>query len=165
MEVYAHRLINLCCLFQLEINAMEGLEIVLYAGNENCTLRTKSSYWNPFQDFPAYATHLTPIYGAYFLFVTMVIAGGTWACCKFSRGRRADTRIPYQQLEMGTQTRSSSAVVDSNVAVGWDESWDEDWDEEEAASQPSEKHTGSVSANGLTSRSPIKDGWDMDWDD
>ncbi|KAG1338149.1 hypothetical protein COCNU_04G004550 [Cocos nucifera] len=149
---------------EIPLNATEGLEIVLNAANGNCTLHPKaSSDWDPFQ-FPAYATHLTPIYGAYFLFVTLVISGGTWACCKFRRGRRADTRIPYQQLEMGTQTQS--AVVDSNTADGWDEGWDEDWDEEEAAPQPSEKHTtGSVSANGLTSRSPRKDGWDMDWDD
>ncbi|XP_010922753.1 uncharacterized protein [Elaeis guineensis] len=151
---------------KISINATEGLEIFLSARSENCTLHTKASDWNLFQDFPAYATHLTPIYGAYFLCVTMVICGGTWACCKFRRGRRVDTRIPYQQLEMGAQTQSSSAVVGSNTADGWDEGWGEDWDEEEAAPQPSEKHTtGSVSANGLTSRSPRKDGWDMDWDD
>ncbi|XP_008788530.2 uncharacterized protein LOC103706253 [Phoenix dactylifera] len=152
---------------KIPINAAKGLEmtIVLYVGNESCTLQTKaSSDWNPFQLLPAYAAHLTPIYGAYFLFVTMVISGGAWACCKFRRGRRAD-RIPYQQLEMGTQAQSTSAVVDSDTVDGWDEGWDEDWDEDEAAPQPSEKHTtGSVSANGLTSRSPRKDGWDVDWD-
>ncbi|XP_038988597.1 uncharacterized protein LOC103708905 [Phoenix dactylifera] len=152
----------------ISMNAMSGLEIVINAGKGNCILHTKTSFsnWNPVQQFPSYATHLTPIYGAYFLFVTMVIAGGTWACCKFRRGRRDDTGIAYQQLEMGAQTQSSSAVVDSNKADDWDEGWDEEWDEEEAVPQASEKlPTGSVSANGLTSRSPRKHGWDVDWDD
>ncbi|KAG1365622.1 hypothetical protein COCNU_12G006220 [Cocos nucifera] len=151
----------------IHMTAKSGLEIVLNAGKGNCILHTNTSFsdWNPFW-FPSYATHLTPIYVAYFLFVTMVIAGGTWACCKCRRGRRADTGIPYQQLEMGAQTQSSSAVIDSNTAYGWDEGWDEEWDEEEAVPQASEKHpTGSVSANGLTSRSPRKDGWDVDWDE
>lgn len=153
---------------KIPIKAMGVLEIVLNAGAATCSLHPRSSpsEWNLFQQLAPYATHVTPIYGAYFLFVFVVIAGGTWACCKFRRGRRANTVIPYQQLEMGAQTQSNSAVVDSNTADGWDESWDEDWDEEEAVPQPSAKHsTGSVSANGLSSRSPRKDGWDVDWDD
>lgn len=142
-----------------KIPITEGSDIVLGAGEWNCTLHSSRQIFD-------YAAQLTPIHGAYFLFVTMVIAGGAWACCKFRRGRRAaDAGIPYQQLEMGAQPQSSSAVVDSNAADGWNEGWDGDWDEE-AVPQPSEKHhSGSVSANGLTPRNPRKDGWEMDWDD
>ncbi|CAL9065220.1 uncharacterized protein LOC135677812 [Musa acuminata AAA Group] len=150
----------------LPSNDWNVTEIVLSAGKGHCTIHIATSVpdWNLFQQFPSYATRLTPIYGAYFLLVAMVLVGGTWACCRFrKRGKRDDSGIPYQQLEMGVQPQSGSAV-DSNAVDGWDD-WDEDWDDE-AATKPSEKHTStSVSSNGLTSRTPKKDGWDADWDD
>ncbi|RWW16278.1 hypothetical protein GW17_00019850 [Ensete ventricosum] len=121
------------------------------------------SYWDLFQQFPAYATLLTPIYGTYFLLVTVVLVGGTWVCCRFrKRGKRDDSGIPYQQLEMGAQPQSSSAA-ESNTVDGWDE-WDDDWDDE-AVTRPQKHTTTSVSPNGLSSRTPKKDVWDADWDD
>lgn len=58
----------------------------------------------------------------------------------------------------------STVMIGSNAADGWDD-WDDDWDDE-AATRPAEKHTAaSVSSNGLTSRTPKKDGWDSAWDD
>ncbi|URE08216.1 hypothetical protein MUK42_04654 [Musa troglodytarum] len=148
----------------IPVNYWNATEIVLNAGKGDCVLHiaTPVSDWNLFQQFPVYATHLTPIYGTYFLLVIVVLVGGTWVCCRFrKRGKRDDSGIPYQQLEMGAQPQSSSAA-DSTTVDGWDE-WDDDWDEE-AVTRP-QKHTTGVSSNGLTSRTPKKDGWDADWDD
>ncbi|RRT34194.1 hypothetical protein B296_00055234, partial [Ensete ventricosum] len=78
------------------------------------------------------------------------------------RGKRDDSGIPYQQLEMGAQPQSSSAA-ESNTVDGWDE-WDDDWDDE-AVTRPQKHTTTSVSPNGLSSRTPKKDVWDADWDD
>lgn len=147
----------------------ESIRIILNAGKEDCIIEIKPSVsdWKRSQQFLAYATNLTPIHGLYFLFLIVFIVVGAWAFCKLKRmSRRGDSGIPYQQLEMGTQLQSSSVVADTNTAVGWDESWGDDWDEEEGVGGPSEKHsTANVSSDGLSSKPPSKDGWDVDWDD
>lgn len=149
-------------------NAMESLPIILITEHGNCTLRTTASFgldWN-IENFPTYATNAAHIYGVYILIFTIVIVGGTWACCKFIRKRRrTDAGVPYQQLEMGTQTQISSAEMHGSTADGWEQGWDDDWDDEEAVVRSSDKHPpGIASSNGLTSRSTNKDGWE-DWDD
>ncbi|KAF8402484.1 hypothetical protein HHK36_010569 [Tetracentron sinense] len=155
------------CLFQINFSADVGESptIVLNAGNGDCVLQIGQSISeNFFQRFPSYATRLTPIYGAYFLFLTALIVGGTWACCKLGkRGRQGDGRVPYQELEMGQPESVSAVNVDT--ADGWDRGWDDDWDEEKAVKSPGGHHVGNVSANGLTSRSSNRDGWEIDWDD
>jgi len=98
---------------------------------------------------------MTPVYGAYFLFAIVLMAGGVWACCWFGK-RKARSEIPYQELEMSMP--ESAAVAET--ADGWDQDWDDDWDEEKAVTSPGAK---SISANGLTSRTPNKEGWE-DWD-
>ena len=121
-----------------------------------------------FQQLAVYATSMKPIYGAYFFVFTVVLVGAVCACCKFA-GRKRDGGVQYQQLEMGSQAPDSSGANNTTSTVdGWDEGWDDDWDDEEAPAKPSEKGpAGSVSANGLSSRSQTnsKDGWDVDWDD
>ncbi|KAJ0975479.1 hypothetical protein J5N97_017444 [Dioscorea zingiberensis] len=148
-------------------STMESFTIDLKTDKGDCHLQTTRfvTDWN-IENFPAYATNAAQIYGVYFLFFTIVIAGGTWACCKFvRRGRRSDAGVPYQQLEMGAQPQASSADMPASTADGWEQGWDDDWDEEEAVVMPSDKHPmGNVSSNGLTSRSTNKEGWD-DWDD
>ncbi|XP_073008958.1 uncharacterized protein [Typha latifolia] len=151
-------------------SASSGGKIVLNAGKGDCVLHITPtvSDWKHFQQLAGYATRLTPIYGAYFFVFTMLIAGGTWACCKFRRGRRVNAGIPYQQLEMGTQPQSNSAVVTTaSSGDGWDDGWDDDWDEEAVANPSDKQTTGNISLNGLSSRSRNinKDGWDVDWDD
>jgi len=142
----------------------------LNAGKGDCPLQIGMgppvSDW--IQQFPAYAKQLTPMHGAYFLFFTVVIAGGIWACCKFrNRGRRTDDGVQYQQLEMGAQRQSGSEIVEASTIDGWEQGWDDEWDEEEATVRPSTtSHNGNVSSNGLSSRSPSKkNDWDIDWDD
>ncbi|KAJ6827988.1 uncharacterized protein M6B38_364460 [Iris pallida] len=150
-------------------DATNNLKIVLNSGKEHCVLEVTSSVpgWNPLQQYTA---QLTPTNGAYFVFASLTVAAGVWACCKFARkGRRVDAGVPYQQLEMGAQTQqSSSAVVEASMADGWDQGWDDDWDEEEGTMRPSNtSHSnGNVSSNGLTSRpANKKNDWDVDWDD
>ncbi|RWR79046.1 dentin sialophosphoprotein-like protein [Cinnamomum micranthum f. kanehirae] len=148
------------------VNARDNLKIVFDAGNGECVLQFGKpvSWIDIFHQLPSYATRMTPIYGAYLLFLALLIVGGTWACCKFSkRGRRVDGGVPYQELEMGLPQSTSAAVVDTGD--GWDEGWDDDWEEKATARAPEIRHVGNVSANGLTSRAPNREGWEDDWDD
>lgn len=59
----------------------------------------------------------------------------------------------------------SAAAVNVNSTEGWDQGWDSDWDDDKAVMSPGGNHVGSISANGLTSRSTKKDGWEVDWED
>lgn len=111
---------------------------------------------------PSYDQLITPINGAYFLILTVIMFGGAWACCMF-RKRRQQGGIPYQELEMGVPVSGLANNVET--AEGWDQGWDDDWDEENAVKSPAARRAGSISANGLTSRSPNKEGWENDWDD
>ncbi|KAA8517543.1 hypothetical protein F0562_017827 [Nyssa sinensis] len=137
-------------------------KIVLNAGNGDCVLQTGPLVYggNILKQLPSYYKLVTPIYGAYFLFLIALIVGGTWACCKF-RKRKRHNGIPYQELEMGLPEAASAVNVDT--AEGWDQGWDDDWDEEKAVKSPGGRHVGSVSANGLTSRTSNRDGWENDW--
>ncbi|KAF6143044.1 hypothetical protein GIB67_041112 [Kingdonia uniflora] len=147
----------------VSVNVGESREIVLNAGEGNCVLHTRVqvSESNFFKNLPYYANRMTLIYGAYFLFGIALVIGAGWACCKFGKkGRRVDGKVAYQELEMGTTGVDSAVNV--GAADGWDEGWDDDWDEERAV----KPQVGSVSANGLTSRSSSnRDGWDNNWDD
>ncbi|XP_059668142.1 uncharacterized protein LOC132313409 [Cornus florida] len=142
----------------------QSTNIVLHAGNAECVIDMGPSVaeGNFFQRLPSYYKQVTPIYGAYFLFLIALIVGGTWACCKFGK-RRRQAGVPYQELEMGLPESASAVHVDS--VEGWDQGWDDDWDEERAVKSPGGRHVGNISANGLTSRSSNRDGWENDWDD
>lgn len=58
----------------------------------------------------------------------------------------------------------SSVVYDVETAEGWDEGWDDECGGENAVKSPSGHHSGSISANGLISRS-LKKGEGENWDD
>lgn len=133
-------------------------EIRLNAGNGDCVLRLGAPVVqrNVFQHLPSYSKFMTPVYGAYSLFAIVLIAGGVWACCWLGK-RKARSEIPYQELEMSMP--ETAAVAETGQ--GWDQDWDDDWDEEKAVTSPAAKN---ISANGLSSRTPNKDGWE-DWDD
>nr|CAB3464929.1 unnamed protein product [Digitaria exilis] len=154
---------------------LDGWNITLSGGNENCSIHGKQSVekqsvfdlQQQLQMF-ADALRLNPMYGASFFVFTVVLVGIVCVCCKFTK-RRGSNGVPYQQLEMGSQA-PNSAVVDNTTSTtdGWEDGWDDDWDDEEAPARPSDKKpTSSVSANGLSLRSQTnsKDGWDVDWDD
>uniref|UniRef100_A0ACD5U354 Uncharacterized protein n=1 Tax=Avena sativa TaxID=4498 RepID=A0ACD5U354_AVESA len=148
-----------------------GGEITLNVGSKPCVLRIgqpDNDWQQQFQQLAVYVTTMKPIYGAYFFIFTVVLVGGICACCKFA-GSKRDEVVQYQQLEMGSQIPDSSGANNTTSTVdGWDEGWDDDWDDEEAPAKTSESGpSGSISANGLSSRSPTKskDGWDVDWDD
>ncbi|PSS23880.1 Dentin sialoprotein [Actinidia chinensis var. chinensis] len=143
----------------------QNTEIELNAGKEMCKLHVGPypAKGNFLQRLPSYYKQVTPIYGAYLLFLIALVVGGTWACCKFRKRRRQDGGIPYQELEMGLPESASAVNVDSTE--GWDEVWDDDWDEDKAVKSPGGRHIGSISANGLTARSSNRDGWERDWDD
>ncbi|XP_058209338.1 uncharacterized protein LOC131322149 isoform X2 [Rhododendron vialii] len=139
-------------------------KIILKSGNGECTLQMgpHQSKGDFLQRLPSYYKQLTPIYGAYLLFLIALIVGGTWACCKIRKRKRHDG-VPYQELEMGVP--ESASAVNLEAAEGWDDGWDDDWDEDKAVRSPGGRHVGSISSSGLTARSANKDGWGNDWDD
>ncbi|KAJ4832564.1 hypothetical protein Tsubulata_000136 [Turnera subulata] len=130
-------------------------EVRVDAENGECVLHLDppASLRNFALHLPSYDQLLTPINGAYFLIITVIIFGATWACCSF-RNRRRQAGIPYQELEMSAPESASANNVE--VAEVWDQDWDDDWDEENAVRSPALRH--GISVNGLTSRSTNKDG-------
>ena len=153
--------------FQISISLSnkKASNVVLHVGNDKCKipLPLAGDEENSFLRFPTYDKLVTPVNGAYFVILTALIFGGTFACIKFSRRRRQGGGIPYQELEMGFPESVSAA--DLETAEGWDQGWDDNWDNDSAVKSPAARHAVSISANGLTSRSPNKDGWEDNWDD
>lgn len=119
---------------------------------------------NYFEELSYYSKQVTPIYGAYFSFLVVLVCGGVWTCCKL-RKRRWQGGVPYQELEMGLPESAAAAAVNVDSTEGWDQGWDSDWDDDKAVMSPGGNHVGSISANGLSSRSAKKDGWEIDWED
>ncbi|GAY32261.1 hypothetical protein CUMW_001430 [Citrus unshiu] len=148
----------------ISLSARKNTKLVLNAGNGECVLHMgrPASEEKNFIYLPSYDKILTPINGAYFLILSVLIFGVTWACCK-CRKRRWNDGVPYQELEMGLPESVSAMNVET--AEGWDEGWDDDWDENNAVKSPGASRIGSISANGLTSRSPNRDGWEHDWNE
>jgi hypothetical protein len=148
--------------FQIDISLSndKSSKIILNAGKGECVL-----HWDPHVNFyvrlPSYDKLVTPVNGAYFLILSLFVFGGTWACCKFRKKRHHDG-VPYQELEMGLPESVTATNVET--AEGWDQGWDEDWDEDNAVKSPG-RLVGSISANGLTSRSSNREGWESDWND
>ena len=151
--------------FQINVSLTydKSYKIILRTGTGGeCVLPvTPSGEGNSIFILPSYDKLLTPVNGAYFLILTVLVFGGTWACCKF-RKKSSHGGVPYQELEMGLPGESVSAI-NVETAEGWDEGWDDDWDGDNAVKSPGGRHVGSISANGLTSRSSNKDGWENDW--
>ncbi|XP_024030047.1 uncharacterized protein LOC21389539 isoform X2 [Morus notabilis] len=143
----------------------KNANIILCRGKDECVVHLHSTVSEEisFLRFPSYDKLVTPVNGAYFLILAALIFGGTWTCIKFSRRKRQGGGIPYQELEMALPESVSAADVET--AEGWDQGWDDDWDDDSAVKSPGARHVGSISANGLTSRSPNKDGWEDNWDD
>lgn len=148
-----------------------GLKIILSTSKGDCVLQTMTPTpdWLSLQQFPAYAAQVRPMHGAYFLFAVIIIVGGTWAFCKYGKKeKRADTGIPYQRIEMATQTRSASAPAHVIPTDNWDQGWDDNWDDEESVVRTSAKKPAEdVSPNGRSSRpeNTNQNGWEIDWDD
>ncbi|KAI9153762.1 hypothetical protein LWI28_016169 [Acer negundo] len=151
-------------MINISLAAGESPKVILNTEIGECLLQMAplESEENAFMHLPSYDKLVTPINGAYFLILSVLIFGGTWACCKFRKRKRHDG-VPYQELEMGLPDTASAARVES--AEGWDQGWDDDWDEENSVKSPGAPLVGNISANGLTSRSSNKDGWENDWDD
>ncbi|KAE8718587.1 Detected protein of unknown function [Hibiscus syriacus] len=148
----------------IPLTISETGELLLSAGNGDCVLHMNpiASEGNPFLNLP-YDKLLTPVNGAYFMIATVLVFGGSWACCMFRKKRRRDG-IPYQELEMGLP--ESMAATEVETAEGWDQGWDSDWDDGNAGKSSMGRHNVSnISANGLTTRSSNRDGWENDWDD
>ncbi|XP_024013797.1 uncharacterized protein LOC18020907 isoform X2 [Eutrema salsugineum] len=143
-------------------------KIILDAGKGECVLHMDPSEESSLSiHLPSYEKLVTPINGAYFMIVSVVIFGGAWAFCLCRKNRRAGSGVPYRELELsgGSGLESESVVHDVETA-DWDEGWDDDWDENNAVKSPGgAANSVSISANGLTARAPSRDGWDHDWDD
>ncbi|KAL8102050.1 uncharacterized protein LOC141678337 [Apium graveolens] len=146
----------------ISLSEVKANTIVLHAENGDCAILMAPPGKNYFEELSFYSKQVTPIYGAYFSFLVVLVCGGVWACCKL-RKRRWQGGAPYQELEMGLP--ESAAAVNENSTEGWDQGWDSDWDDDKAVMSPGGNHVGSISANGLTSRSAKKDGWEVDWED
>lgn len=138
--------------------------IVLNAGDGECVFLMGSVSNSDFlKHFSFYATRGTPVYGAYLLFLTVLIAGVTWACCKSRKSERQVDGVLYQDLEMAKP--ESLAAGHAETVEVWDQDWGDKWDETEAVKSLSKHQPENGSTNGPTSRSSDKDGWENDWDD
>ncbi|CAK7339984.1 unnamed protein product [Dovyalis caffra] len=151
-----------------KINISENVEgspsIILNAGNGSCII--DMGYLEPkgeYKPFFVYDSHLSPIYGAYLLFLIVLIAGGAWACCRLLKSERHVDGVPYQELEMGQSDCHSANNVEK--AEGWDESWDDEWDEIKEEKPPNGHQTANALPNGITSRNSDTDGRQKGWDD
>lgn len=144
----------------ISLSAAEGNKVVLNAGREDCVLDMGPlvSDTSVFLYLPSFDKLITPINGAYFLILSVVVCGGVFACCAL-RKRRRKSEFRYQELEM-----RSGEGTNIETAEGWDQGWDDDWDEENAVKSPGQHRVGNISANGLTSRPANRDGWERDWD-
>lgn len=155
-----------CFILQIDklLKVGKSLQVILNVENEKCLLhKPLEPKQDVYMHLPSFDQLATLVNGAYFLILSVLLFGGIWACCKF-RKRKYHDGVPYQELEMGLPVSASAANVES--AEGWDEGWDDDWDEDNAVKSPGgAPHVGSISANGLTSRTTTKDGWENDWDD
>ncbi|KAJ6708453.1 TRANSMEMBRANE PROTEIN [Salix viminalis] len=147
----------------INLTVGQSTEVILNAKNGGCVLHLDppESQANFFVNLPSFDKLITPINGAYFLIITVVVFGGTLACCMCWKGR-LEAGIFYQELEMAMP--ESGVANDVETAGGWDNDWDDSWDEENAIKSPPARHSASVLANALTSRTPNKDGWENDWD-
>ncbi|XP_068485662.1 uncharacterized protein [Phaseolus vulgaris] len=142
-------------------SSSESTQLTLNAGKEDCVLHLVHIPEDNFVfHLPSYDKVLTPVNGAYFLILMVLMFGATWVCCACRKKRQDE--IPYQELEMALPETASAANVGS--AEGWDQDWDDDWDDNVAVKSPAPL-AASISANGLTSRSSNKDGWENTWDD
>ncbi|WVZ06248.1 hypothetical protein V8G54_019594 [Vigna mungo] len=142
-------------------SSSKSTQLTLYAGKEDCVLHLLHKPENNFfLRLPSYDKVLTPVNGAYFLILMVLMIGATWVCCAFRKKRQNE--IPYQELEMALPESAAAAHMES--AEGWDQDWDDDWDDNVAVKSPAAL-AASISANGLTSRSSNKDGWENNWDD
>ncbi|KAL5143982.1 hypothetical protein HKD37_09G026789 [Glycine soja] len=143
-------------------SSSKSTQLTLNAGKGDCVLHMVSNI--PDDNFilrlPSYDKILTPVNGAYFLILMVLVFGGTWACCACRKKHHDE--VPYQELEMALPESALATNVES--AEGWDQDWDDDWDNNVAVKSPA-AHAGSISGNGLTSRSSNKDGWENNWDD
>uniref|UniRef100_A0A0A0LD85 Uncharacterized protein n=1 Tax=Cucumis sativus TaxID=3659 RepID=A0A0A0LD85_CUCSA len=77
----------------------------------------------------------TPVTGAYFLILAVLILRDSWACCN------ARIFLSLELLKVGMMIGMNKNSVNS----------------------PGRPHIGNISANELTARSN-KDGWENDWD-
>ncbi|KAK7287093.1 hypothetical protein RIF29_00127 [Crotalaria pallida] len=147
----------------ISLISSEITQLTLTAGKGDCVLHmdTVVPKENFFLRLPSFDKLLTPVNGAYFLIFAVLVFGGTWGCCRLRKKRQDE--IPYQELEMALPESVSATNVES--AEGWDQDWDDDWDDNVAVKSPAAHRVGSISANGLTSRSANKDGWENSWDD
>ncbi|XP_050209509.1 uncharacterized protein LOC126660198 [Mercurialis annua] len=132
--------------------------IILNAGYGKCVIPIGSA-GRYSQYYKQYVSHLSPKYGAYFLFFTFLIAGGAWACCKIGK----KDAIEYQELEMAKTEVVSGSANDEEMGEGWNGDWDDEWGEEEdEAKSPNGHPTENVTSNSKTSD---KNGWGNEWDD
>ncbi|KAI4355992.1 hypothetical protein L6164_000046 [Bauhinia variegata] len=145
----------------INITLSGNTNVTLNAGHGDCGLQigTPIPEGKFFMRLPSYEQLVTPVNGAYFLIISVIVFGGTWACCQCRKKKRHDGN-QYQELEMALPESGTNV----QTADGWDQGWDDDWDEDMAVKSPG-KHVGSISANGLTSRSSNKDGWENNLDD
>ncbi|CAN6912929.1 unnamed protein product [Brassica oleracea] len=142
-------------------------KIILDAGKGECVLHMYPPEENTLSiHLPSYEKLVTPINGAYFLIVSVVIFGGAWGFCLCRKNRRGDDNgVPYRELELSGGGTGLESVHDVETA-DWDEGWDDDWDENNAVKSPGgAANSARISANGLTARASNRDGWDNDWDD
>ncbi|KAM7265128.1 hypothetical protein ACFE04_002811 [Oxalis oulophora] len=143
----------------------KSVKLVLTAGHGECTLHQNpppASEATSYLRFLSYDKIVTPINGAYLIIISVIVFGGIWGCCMF-RKRERRGGVEYQELEMAMP--ETVVGPDLETAERWDEGWDDDWDGDNAVMSPGGHRVASISSNGLTARTPVKDGWENGWDD
>ena len=76
-------LLHSCFQVNITRSSSESTQLTLNAGKGDCVLHMVSNI--PEENFilrlPSYDKILTPVNGAYFLILMVLVFGGTWACC------------------------------------------------------------------------------------
>ncbi|KAK9077979.1 hypothetical protein SSX86_002036 [Deinandra increscens subsp. villosa] len=114
-----------------------------------------------YQKDSSYGTYITPINGAYLVFLLLII-GGTLTFFKLrTRGRHLEG-VPYHELEMGNST---ALKMEENGTENWDEDWNDEWDDEKPVKSGGNNHVLVNQANDLTTKVPKSNGRRKEWDD
>ncbi|KAD5961392.1 hypothetical protein E3N88_12865 [Mikania micrantha] len=109
---------------------------------------------NHYHKHSSYETYITPINGAYLVFLLLVVGGILIFYKLMTRGRHLEG-IQYHELEMGN---SAAENMEKNETENWDEDWNDDWDDEKPIKSSTDDHVLVKQANDIPTKLPNSNG-------
>ncbi|KAL8240973.1 hypothetical protein R6Q59_014328 [Mikania micrantha] len=109
---------------------------------------------NHYHKHSSYETYITPINGAYLVFLLLVVGGILTFYKLRTRGRHLEG-IQYHELEMGN---SAAENMEKNETENWDEDWNDDWDDEKPIKSSTDDHVLVKQANDIPTKLPNSNG-------